>query len=216
MSETKKMMSQSCEAFIDVLASKSPTPGGGGAAAMAGALGSALGMMYLNLSVGKPKYQAYEAEFQAKLKDLDAIKAQLLSCVDEDAEAFDPLAKAYRMPRETESERAAYERVLEAALYKACSVPEKIMNLCSEAMDVIEYVAEKGSVLAKSDAAAAMILCIAAMNAAHLNILINTASMKNRKEAEKITETYDHILMLNNIRGSEIVDQLTEEIRNRE
>jgi formiminotetrahydrofolate cyclodeaminase len=210
------MVDQNCRSFVESLASKAPVPGGGGAAAMAGALGSALGMMYLNLSVGKQKYQEYEADFQDKLQNLDAIKEQLLACVDEDAEAFYPLAKAYRMPKETESEQAAYQRVLEAALYKACSVPEKIMKLCSEAMDAIEYVADKGSVLAKSDAAAAVIFCMAAMNAAHLNILINTASMKNREEAEKITEEYDHILMLNNIRGSEIADQLTDEIRGNE
>lgn len=213
MSEAKQLVDQNCRAFVESLASKAPTPGGGGAAAMAGALGAALGMMYLNLSVGKPKYQEHEADFQAKLKALDEIKEQLLACVDEDAEVFYPLAKAYRMPKETEPEREQYQRVLEAALYQACAVPEKIMNLCSQAMDAIEYVADKGSVLAKSDAAAAVILCMAAMNAAHLNILINTASMKNCQEAEKIAEEYDHILMLNNIRGSEIADQLKDEIR---
>lgn len=216
MSEEKDLIQRSCTSFAEVLASKSAVPGGGGAAALVGALGSALGMMYLNLSIGKKKYAQYEADFQKKVEDLDLIKDQLLRCVDEDAAAFRPLAKAYSMPKDTETERKRYLETLEAALYMACSVPEKIMDLCEEALDAIEAVAGKGSELAKSDAAAAAMLCMSAINAAHLNVLINTTSMSNRAEAEAITARCDSKLMRNNIRASELIDTLRDEIRQSE
>lgn len=213
LSEEKELIQKSCTSFADILASKSAVPGGGGAAALVGALGSALGMMYLNLSLGKKKFEQHEADFQKRVEDLGEIKDQLLNCVGEDAAAFAPLAKAYSMPKKTESEREIYRETLEAALYTACSVPEKIMDLCEEALDAIEAVAGKGSELAKSDAAAAAMLCMAAMNAAHLNVLINTVSMSNRKEAEAITDRCDSKLMRNNIRASEMIDELRDDIR---
>jgi formiminotetrahydrofolate cyclodeaminase len=213
LSEEKELIQRSCASFADILASKSAVPGGGGAAALVGALGSALGMMYLNLSIGKKKYAQHEADFQKKVEDLGAIKDELLSCVEEDAAAFRPLAKAYSMPKDTEVERERYRETLETALYTACGVPEKIMDLCEEALDAIEAVAGKGSELAKSDAAAAAMLCMAALNAAHLNVLINTTSMSNRVEAEAITDRCDSKLMRNNIKASELIDELRDEIR---
>ena len=113
--------------FIDALASKAPTPGGGGASACAGALASALASMVGNLTVGKKKYADVEERMQAELVELDDTRARLLALIDEDARAFAPLAAAYGMPKGTDEERAAQSAALQKALVGACEVPLEIM-----------------------------------------------------------------------------------------
>lgn len=109
--------------FVEALASKAPTPGGGGASAYAGALASALASMVGNLTVGKKKYADVEERDAAEVVELDDTRAHLLSLIDEDARAFEPLAAAYGMPKDTDAERAAQSAALQQALVGACEVP---------------------------------------------------------------------------------------------
>lgn len=169
-------------AFISALASASPTPGGGGAAALVGAIGTALGNMVGALTVGKKKYAAVEEEMLALRETCTALQAELLSQVEADAQGFAPLAKAYAIPKDD----PAREAVLEEALYHACLVPLHIMELCGEALRCLEQLGEKGSRLAVSDAGCGAVCCKAAMQAASLNVFINTKSMKNRAVAEEL------------------------------
>lgn len=177
---------ESCENFVEVLASKAPVPGGGGASALVGAIGTALGNMVGSLTVGKKKYADVEAEMLALKAKSDALQAELLALVEKDAEVFAPLAAAYGMPRETEAEKAEKARVMAIVLKDACAVPMDIMRRCCEAIDVVAEFAAKGSALAVSDAGCAAVCCKAALFGASLNVFINTKSMTDRDYAETI------------------------------
>ena len=186
-----------CEDFVEILSTKAPVPGGGGASALVGAIGTALGNMVGSLTVGKKKYAAVEADIIALKEKADALQKDFLHLVEEDARVFEPLSKAYGMPKDTEEERAEKARVMEIVLKDACSVPMEIMKKCCEAIDIIEEFAEKGSVIALSDAGVGAAFCKAALLGASLNVFINTKSMANREyaealnvEAEEMIETY--------------------------
>ena len=169
-----ELMKLSCEAFLADLAGNSPAPGGGGAAALVGAAGAALGNMVGALTVGKKKYAAVEADILALNERSATLRQKLEHLVQADAEAFAPLAAAYRLPKETPAQQAAKAAALEAALDGACTVPLAILEACGEGIALAAEYAEKGSVLAVSDAGCAALFCKAAMEAAGLNVSINT------------------------------------------
>ena len=171
-----------CREFVTVLASSEPAPGGGGAAALAAALGTALGNMVGSLTVGKKRYADVEEEILALKEKCSALQTELLDQVRADAEGFLPLAKAYSIPKDD----PARERVLEEATLTACEVPVRIMELCCEAVEAIEVFAAKGSRLAVSDAGCGAALVKAAMQAASLNVFINTKNLKDREKAEEL------------------------------
>ena len=180
--------------WLNTLASKAPVPGGGGASAIGGALAAALGQMVANLTVGKKKYADVEEEMWELKGKADALQKELLALIERDAEVFEPLSKAYGMPRETEEEKAAKARVMEIVLKDACSVPMEIMEKCCEALDLIKEFAAKGSALAISDAGVGAVFCKAALQGASLNVYINTKSMKNREYAEELNTKADAML----------------------
>lgn len=176
------MTQESCRKFVEVLASNAPAPGGGGAAALVGAIGTALGNMVGSLTVGKKKYAAVEEEIIALKARCDALQTELLDQVEADDKGFVPLAKAYGIPKDDPKRDA----VLEEATITACAVPMHIMELCCQAIDCIAVFAEKGSRLAVSDAGCGAVCCKAALQAASLNVFINTKSLKNRTVAEEM------------------------------
>ena len=176
------MTLESCRKFVEVLASNEPAPGGGGAAALVGAIGTALGNMVGSLTVGKKKYAEVEEEIIALKAKCDALQKELLDQVEADDEGFVPLAKAYGIPKDDPNRDA----VLEAATVTACAVPMHIMELCCEAIEYIAVFAAKGSRLAVSDAGCGAVCCKAALQAASLNVFINTKSLKNREVAEEM------------------------------
>ena len=183
-----------CNEFVEVLASKAPVPGGGGASALVGAVGTALGNMVGSLTVGKKKYADVEAEMWELKGKADVLQKELLTLIERDAEVFEPLSRAYGMPRETEEEKAEKARVMEIVLKEACSVPMEIMEKCCEALDLIVEFAAKGSALAISDAGVGAVFCKAALQGASLNVYINTKSMKNREYAEELNQKADAML----------------------
>ena len=183
-----------CEEFVDVLASKAPVPGGGGASALVGAIGMALGNMVGSLTVGKKKYADVEADIIALKEKATALQADFLRLVDADAEAFEPLSKAYGMTKETEEQKAEKARVMAIVLKDACAVPMEIMEKCCEAIDVIEEFAAKGSALAISDAGVGVVFCKAALLGASLNVYINTKSMADKEYAASLNEKADKMI----------------------
>ena len=176
------MTQESCRKFVEVLASNAPAPGGGGAAALVGAIGTALGNMVGSLTVGKKKYAAVEEEIIALKARCDALQTELLDQVEADDKGFVPLAKAYGIPKDDPNR----DKILEEATVTACAVPMHIMELCCEAIDYISVFAAKGSRLAVSDAGCGAVCCKAALQAASLNVFINTKSLKNREVAEEM------------------------------
>lgn len=184
------MTMESCRTFVEVLASNAPAPGGGGAAALVGAIGTALGNMVGSLTLGKKKYADVEEEIIALKAKCDALQKQLLDQVEADEVNFLPLAKAYGIPKDDPSR----DQVMEEATVIACSTPMKIMELCCEAMECIRVFAEKGSRLAVSDAGCGAVCCKAALQAASLNVFINTKSLKNRALAQELNKHANQML----------------------
>ena len=184
----------SCAGFVEVLASGAPVPGGGGASALAGALGIALGNMVGSLTVGKKKYADVEEEMRTLKEKADRLQADLLGLMQKDADVFEPLSRAYSLPKETPQQQAEKARVMEAALKEASAVPLQIMEKCCEAITLIRSFAEKGSVMAVSDAGAAAALCKAALEAASLNVFINTRSMSDKEYAQSLNDKADEML----------------------
>ena len=204
-----KWINHSAASFTEVLASAAPVPGGGGASALAGAIGIALGNMVGELTVGKKKYADVEEDVKALMTRARNLRARFLELVDGDAEAFAPLAKAYGIPRD-DPDRA---RIMEQALRTACGVPMEIMRACAEAIDIIGEFAEKGSRLAVSDAGCGAVLCRAAMQAASLNIYINTKSMGDRETAQALEAEADELLSTYPARAEAVYVQVMKSIR---
>ena len=202
-----------CNEFVEVLASKAPVPGGGGASALVGAIGTALGNMVGSLTVGKKKYADVEEEMYELKGKADALQKELLHLIERDAEVFEPLSKAYGMPRNTEEEKAEKARVMEIVLKDACSVPMEIMERCCEAIDLIEVFAEKGSTLAISDAGVGATFCKAALEGASLNVFIKTKSMKNREYADELNKKADEMLSVYTKKAEEIYQSVAARLR---
>ena len=173
---------ENCREFAAMLASDNPAPGGGGAAALTAALGAALGSMVGALTAGKKSYAPVEEEIKAAMTALEALRLQLLDMVQKDAEGFEPLAAAYKLPKEAPDR----EEILERATLGACQAPVEMMELCCRAMEQVAVMAEKGSRLAVSDAGCGAALLKAGLDAAALNVYINTKSLRNREEAERL------------------------------
>ena len=199
-----KMIEQPVSDFVDSLSSAEPVPGGGGASAMVGALASALGMMVTNLTIGKKKYEAFERELIACREDLTILRDELLALIQKDAEAFEPLSRAYRMPKDAPNR----DVVMEEALFKASLAPLEIMNTALTAMKLMEGLVEKGSRMAISDVGVGAILAQAAIEGASLNVYINTKLMADRTRANALNEKADMIIS----EGAELKKNISEAV----
>ena len=204
-------MDLSCRDFTEALASASPTPGGGGAAALAGALGTALGAMVGNLTAGKKKYAPVQADIERMLAEAQRLQAVLLDLVDKDAEAFRPLAGAYRLPSGTEKEQAHKDAVMQEALFAACRPPLAIMHGVVEALHLQEEMCGKGSVMALSDVGAGAALLQGALKAASLNIYINAGSMRDRERAQALLCETEDLLGA----GEALAEKIFKEVKSR-
>lgn len=202
------MTEKSCRDFVEILASKEPVPGGGGGSAMVGALGMALGSMVGNLTLGKKKYADVQEDIKKILKKAETLQREMLELVEKDAEVFEPLSKAYGLPKETEEERKKKEQILEEALKLACSVPIKIMEKAIEAIDLHEELAQKGTRIAISDVGVGVLFCKSALMGASLNVYINTSLMKDRDYAVKINSLTEKMLD----EGSKKADRIYREV----
>ena len=203
------LMNLSCEAFLEDLAGSAPAPGGGGAAALVGAAGAALGNMVGSLTVGKKKYAAVEADILILNRRAVALRKRLEGLVQADADAFTPLAAAYKLPKETPEQQAHKAAVLETALEGACAVPLEIMSACCEGITLAAEYAEKGSVMAVSDAGCAALFCKAALQAAGLNVSINTRLMADNARATALNTQADAMLAEFVPQADQIYEKLT-------
>ena len=196
---------KSCREFVCALASSAPAPGGGGAAALVGAIGTALGNMVGSLTVGKKRYADVDEEMRALKAKCDDLQARLLDQVLADAEGFEPLARAYGIPRDDPDRDAK----LEAATMTACRAPMQIMQLCCEAIEAAAVFAEKGSRIAVSDAGCAAAILKAALMSASLNVSINTQALRNREAADAMNAQVGAMLA----RYGAMADEVFERVR---
>ncbi len=199
---------KSCVDFIDVLASKAAVPGGGGAAALAGAIGMALGSMVCNLTTGKKKYAEYEEAIQEILAKAGKLEEQLLSMIDKDAEGFFPLSKAYGLPSSTEEEKKNKAETMEKCLKVACQVPMDIVRLCFDSIKLHEELVDKGSKLAISDVGCGVQCLRAAILSGQLNVIINVNSMTDKEYAQKIEDECNKLVQ----DGVKICDEVYQKV----
>lgn len=172
-------------AFLDDLASERSTPGGGGAAAISGAMGAALVSMVCNLTIGKPKYAEVEAELKEVLAASEKLRSELTKAIGDDVKAFDAVMGAYGLPKGEDDEgKAARTAKIQAALKEATDVPLECARLCAEVVKLSSAAAHKGNVNVVSDAGVAVQSAYAGLMSAALNVRVNAASIKDRDFAE--------------------------------
>ncbi|MBR5577674.1 MAG: cyclodeaminase/cyclohydrolase family protein [Lachnospiraceae bacterium] len=170
--------------FINTLASKEPTPGGGGAAALVGTVAAALGSMVANLTTGKKKYEQYQEDIDRILTYLEDAIWEIHAFIEKDADAFGPLAEAYKIPKDDPKR----DEIMEKALLAAAVVPMELAGKVHDLIPVLEELEEKGSKLALSDVAVAAVCCKAAVEGAVMNVYINTKSLRNPMIAEGLNK----------------------------
>ena len=181
MSEIKD---KSIQIFLDELASKSATPGGGSVSALMGAQSAALTSMVCNLTIGKPKYAEVETEMQVLLQKSEALRAKLTGLIKADVDVFNRLMAAYGLPKETDEEKMARTEAIQTVLKAATEVPLDCARACAEAIELSRCAANKGNLGVISDAGAAVLAGYSGLKSAALNVYINTGSLKDRQFAE--------------------------------
>lgn len=174
---------QSLQTFLDDLASKSPTPGGGGAAALMGATGAALISMVCNLTIGKKNYEAVDADLRAVLEQAERLRGELTALIQADIDVFDRVMGAYSLPKETDAEKTARSARIQEVLKEATDVPLVCARLCLEVITLSRETAEKGNRNVVSDAGVALMSAYAGFKSAALNVYGNAASIKDREFA---------------------------------
>ncbi len=197
------MTEKSCDYFLDVLASKAPVPGGGGAAAMGGAIGMALSNMVGNLTVGKKKFADVEDEVKDLLEKGYQVIEELKALVDKDAEVFEPLSKAYGLPKDTPEQIEHKAKVMEECSITACSVPLEIMRQAYAGIKIHERMGQIGTRIAISDVGCGVAFLKAALINGYLNVIINLNAIKNEKYVEETTQEMNRLLE----DGSKIADE---------
>ena len=180
--------------FLDGLASAAPTPGGGGAAAISGAMGAALVSMVCNLTIGKKKYVEVEAELKDMLAQSEALRAQLTGMIAEDVAAFDAVMGAYGLPKVTDDEKAVRAERIQAALKVATDVPLACCRACRAVIDLAEVVADKGNLNVISDAGVAVLSAHAGLRSAALNVYVNAKGLDDRDFADERLKELEGLL----------------------
>ncbi|MFZ2725251.1 MAG: methenyltetrahydrofolate cyclohydrolase [Methylococcaceae bacterium] len=199
---------QSIQTFLDELASKSATPGGGSVAALMGAQSAALISMVCNLTIGKAKYVEVEADMQALLIDAEKLRAQLTDFIQADVDVFNRLMSCYGLPKATEQEQAARSLAIQAVLKEATQIPLDCAKACAEAITLSRIATEKGSKAVISDAGAAVMCAYSGLKTAALNVYINANSLKDRDFAESKLAELALILQDADINTDEIYNQV--------
>lgn len=191
---TEAIKNNRIEEFLDALASQAATPGGGGAAAIIGAMGAALVSMVCNLTIGKKKYADVEAEMKDVLVKAEALRQRLTGMIEDDAKAFDAVMGAYGMPKETDADKEARDRAIQAALKLATDVPLACARAAREVIDLAENASGKGNLNVISDAGVGVLAAYAALRSAALNVWTNARMITDRAFAEAKLKELNELL----------------------
>lgn len=192
------------QAFLDALASKSSTPGGGGAAAVSGAMGAALISMVANFTIGKKGHEAVEDECKEMLAKSEVLRMKLTEAIKDDVDVFDRVMASYGMPKDSDEEKLARSTEIQAALKVATDVPLECARLCREVINLSQATAEKGNNNVISDAGVAVLAGYAGLRSAALNVYINIGGIKDKEFADDRRQQLESLL--------DGMDQLKEEI----
>ena len=204
-----EIINLSCVDFTESLASKAPVPGGGGAAAMIAALGVSLCSMAGNLTVGKKKYAQFDEDNKRIIEKAQQLRIRFLELVEEDAAVFAPLSKAYSIPKSDPS----YTQTMRDATLNACMAPYNMMKACCEAVDLLEEILHKCSVLMISDVGCGAIAVKAAMEAAAMNVYVNTRSLHEEESVIELEADVEHMLLIYTAKAQAVADAVMERLR---
>lgn len=201
----------SCESFVKELSSTAPFPGGGGAAAYVGALGAALGAMAGNISY--PKLKAKDSEkgkvLEELLTDLKGLQEEFIRLIDEDAKAFEPLSKAYKIPKEDETR----EKIMLEATLTAVLPPIQMMRASCRAIELLEKMYGSCSKMLISDVGCGSLLCMAALESASMNVFINTKTLTDTDKKRELEEEADKMLNDYLPKARELSDTIIKQLR---
>jgi len=185
----EKLIDKVITDFLDELASDAPAPGGGAAACIAGAMGAALGSMVARLTIGKEEYADVDQFFKEKVIQCEALRAKLTDLTDKDANAFSGVIAAFRLPKETEEEKAARSVKILAEYKVAAEIPLETCKACREVIDLHIEMGTKGNKNALSDIAVGALCALTGLKSAMHNVEINLGWIKN-KDAEYAEKMY--------------------------
>ena len=184
----------SVEKFLDELASGNPTPGGGSAAAIMGAMGAALVSMVCNVTIGKKGYEGVEAEMKAVRGESERVRRRLTAMVAEDIAAFDSIMAAYKLPKATDGEKSARAAAIQAGLKRATETPLDCARVCAEVIALSRRASEHGYLNVISDGGVGVLAGFTGLRSAALNVYINAPSLKDRAYAERATAELGELL----------------------
>ena len=206
-------LEKSLQNYFDELASNSPTPGGGNVSALCGALSASLGAMVCGLTIGKKKYAEVEAEMVELKGKLETAQKEFFELGQKDNNAFDLVMDAFKLPKETDEQKAERSKKIEEATIGAGMVPAAVVKKCHEILPWIKTVVEKGNKNSLSDAGVAAKLISTAAYGAYLNVLINCSSLMSNPVAAELLKTSEELLNTINTVTTEISEMLVKELK---
>jgi methenyltetrahydrofolate cyclohydrolase len=188
------MINGSLEEFLDQLASSSPTPGGGSAAALIGATGAALISMVCNVTLGKKGMESVAENMKSVLIESEKLRARLASMMSEDIEAFNALMQAYRLPKLSDAEKSQRAEAIQIALKRATETPLDCARVCAQVIAIARQAAQHGYAGVISDAGVGVLAAQTAMRSAALNVEINVPTLQDRVFAAEARLELDRTL----------------------
>jgi len=186
--EPEMLSRMTLEQFAEALAAATPTPGGGSASAQAGAMAAALIQMMCDLTIGRERYRAHDEAVRAIRARAEGLRRDLLALVDRDAQAYDEVIRALRLPKETDAQRRSRAEALERANLFAIEAPLAIADACAVLMGVASEMATRGNVNAVSDVGVAALLAYAGLRGAVLNVRVNLKGVGDESRAAKLRD----------------------------
>lgn len=182
------------QTFLDELASKTSTPGGGGAAAVSGAMGAALISMVANFTIGKKGCEDVEDDCKEILTKSEKLRSDLTDAINDDVVVFNRVMASYGMPKETDEEKVARSTEIQAALKEATDIPLQCAKLCREVVNLSQPIADKGNNNVISDAGVAVLAGYAGLRSAALNVYINIGGIKDKEFADDRRQQLETLL----------------------
>lgn len=179
--------------FLDKTAGSDPVPGGGSISALNGSIAAALTEMVANLTIGRKKYVEVDAQMREVAEKMAQVRETLAADIDRDSDAYDKVFAAFKLPKETEEEKAHRSNVIQEATKEAALVPMSVAENAAAIMDTIAYVAHNGNQNAVTDATVAMMAARTCVLGALLNVRINLSSIKDEAFVKELSEKADRI-----------------------
>lgn len=179
--------------FLNETASNAPVPGGGSISALHGAIAASLTEMVARLTIGKKKYVQVEGQMHTVITEANNIRERMLDYIDKDSLAYDKVFAAFKLPKETDEEKAVRSQVIQDATKEAALVPMQVAEIITSVMEGITYVAENGNRNAVTDACVAMMTARTCVLGALLNVRINLTSITDQTFVDRLTKRADFL-----------------------